>query len=80
MARVQASTIRTDQILAGRHVDPPAPNQALIMAAQDTVQVIDLSIASMRHKGELPQTLKSLTQSRERLNRVIEGALGVSTR
>jgi transcriptional regulator with XRE-family HTH domain len=72
MTRVQAA-------LSGPKPEPvSAPDQALIIAAQNTVQVIDQSIAIMRHKGELPQTLKGLTNSREQLSRAIEGALGAA--
>jgi hypothetical protein len=77
MARVAAATARTEQILRGRRIDPPAADQALILAAQQAVQVIGKSIEIMRHKGELPQTLKALQESHEVLNKAIEGALGI---
>lgn len=77
LARSKAALDRSKAISDGRLKLPPAPDQALIMAAQEAVQVIGKSIEIMRHKGELPRTLQGLTAVQERLKAAIEGALKI---
>jgi transcriptional regulator with XRE-family HTH domain len=78
LAAAAAAVARSEAVITGRHKIPPAPDQALIAAAQRAAETMQIAITNAASQGLLPRTVEHLKVSKQRLERAIEVALGIS--